>query len=72
MLGKVGDIPVVKKTDMGYILKNGCLIEDTFAEMFPTLEISPVNPLNIDITLSFSFVFVMGSISYYCSYYSVY
>jgi formylmethanofuran--tetrahydromethanopterin N-formyltransferase len=24
-----------KKTDMGYILENGCLIEDTFAEMFP-------------------------------------
>jgi formylmethanofuran--tetrahydromethanopterin N-formyltransferase len=35
MLGKVGDIPVVKKTEMGYILETGCLIEDTFAEMFP-------------------------------------
>ncbi len=35
MLGKVGDIQVVKKTDMGYILENGCIIEDTFAEMFP-------------------------------------
>jgi len=34
-LGSVGDIPVVKKTAMGYILKNGCIIEDTFAEMFP-------------------------------------
>jgi formylmethanofuran--tetrahydromethanopterin N-formyltransferase len=35
MLGKVGDIPVVKKEGSSYILENGCLIEDTFAEMFP-------------------------------------
>ncbi len=41
MLEKVGDIAVVKKTEMGYILENGCLIEDTFAEMFPTLVTSP-------------------------------
>ena len=31
-LGKVRDIPVVKKVDSSYILKNGCMIEDTFAE----------------------------------------
>jgi formylmethanofuran--tetrahydromethanopterin N-formyltransferase len=34
-LGKVGDLKVVEKTSMGYILENGILIEDTFAEMFP-------------------------------------
>jgi len=45
MLGKVGDIPAVKKAGSSYILENGCLIEDTFAEMLPTLEISPVNPI---------------------------
>jgi len=40
-LGSVAGIPAVKKTDMGYILKNGMVIEDTFAEMFPMLETSP-------------------------------
>lgn len=34
-LGEVGGIPVVKKDDRGYILENGTIIEDTFAEMFP-------------------------------------
>jgi len=34
-LGSVGDLKVVKKTSMGYILENGMEIEDTFAEMFP-------------------------------------
>jgi formylmethanofuran--tetrahydromethanopterin N-formyltransferase len=33
-LGKVGDLKVVKKPSMGYILENGMEIEDTFAEMF--------------------------------------
>ena len=28
-------LKVKEKTPMGYILENGCLIEDTFAEMFP-------------------------------------
>ena len=32
-LGSVAGLPVIKKTDMGYILKNGMVIEDTFAEM---------------------------------------
>jgi formylmethanofuran--tetrahydromethanopterin N-formyltransferase len=34
-LGEVAGIPVVKKDEMGYILENGVIIEDTFAEMFP-------------------------------------
>ena len=34
-VGNVGGIPVVKKTEAGYILENGCIVEDTFAEMFP-------------------------------------
>lgn len=34
-LGTVGDLKVVKKTSVGYILENGCIISDTFAEMFP-------------------------------------
>jgi len=34
-LGSVGDLKVVKRTSMGYILENGMEIEDTFAEMFP-------------------------------------
>jgi formylmethanofuran--tetrahydromethanopterin N-formyltransferase len=34
-LGEVGGIPVVKKDERGYILENGVIIEDTFAEMFP-------------------------------------
>ena len=34
-LGEVAGIPVVKKDERGYILKNGTIIEDTFAEMFP-------------------------------------
>ena len=33
-LGQVGNLKVVKKTDMGYILENGVVIVDTFAEMF--------------------------------------
>ena len=44
-LGSVAGIPVVRKTDMGYILKNGMVIEDTFAETFPLVEISPAKPL---------------------------
>jgi len=31
-LGSVAGIPVAKKTDTEYILKNGMAIEDTFAE----------------------------------------
>ena len=31
-LGTVGDLKVVKKTSIGHILENGCIIEDTFAE----------------------------------------
>jgi formylmethanofuran--tetrahydromethanopterin N-formyltransferase len=34
-LGEVAGIPVVKKDERGYILENGTIIEDTFAEMFP-------------------------------------
>ncbi len=34
-LGEVAGIPAVKKDEKGYILKNGVIIEDTFAEMFP-------------------------------------
>jgi formylmethanofuran--tetrahydromethanopterin N-formyltransferase len=34
-LGEVAGIPVVKKDEQGYILKNGTIIDDTFAEMFP-------------------------------------
>ena len=33
--GEVAGIPVVKKDERGYILENGTIIEDTFAEMFP-------------------------------------
>lgn len=33
-LGSVGDLEVVKKTSLGYILQNGCIISDTFAEMY--------------------------------------
>jgi len=43
-LGSVAGIPIVKKTNMGYILKNGRVIEDTFAEMLPTVEITPAKP----------------------------
>jgi len=35
VLGKVGDLKVVKRTSIGYILENGTEIVDTFAEMFP-------------------------------------
>ena len=42
-LGEVAGIPVVKKDERGYILENGTIIEDTFAEMLPFLEMSPVN-----------------------------
>jgi formylmethanofuran--tetrahydromethanopterin N-formyltransferase len=34
-LGSVGDLKVVERSSMGYILENGVEIEDTFAEMFP-------------------------------------
>ena len=34
-LGEVAGIPVVKKDERGYILENGLVIEDTYAEMFP-------------------------------------
>lgn len=40
-LGRVGDLQVVKKTPIGYILENGMEIEDTFAEMFLILATSP-------------------------------
>jgi hypothetical protein len=40
-LGEVGGIPVVKKDERGYILENGVIIEDTFAEMFPVVVTSP-------------------------------
>jgi len=33
--GRIGDIKAVQKTSAGYILENGTIIEDTFAEMFP-------------------------------------
>jgi len=38
-LDKVGDLKVVKKTPMGYILENGTEIQDTFAEMYHHNEI---------------------------------
>ena len=34
-LGRLGDLKVVKKSSVGYILENGTEIVDTFAEMFP-------------------------------------
>ena len=40
-LGEVAGIPVVKKDKRGYILETGTIIEDTFAEMLPFLEMSP-------------------------------
>lgn len=33
-LGRVGDLKVVEKSSMGYILENGIEILDTFAEMY--------------------------------------
>ena len=40
-LGEVSGIPVVKKDERGYILENGTIIDDTFAEMFPDVVTSP-------------------------------
>ena len=37
-LGKVGDLKVVKKSDVGYILENGTIIVDTFAETCTLIE----------------------------------
>ncbi|MDH5173918.1 MAG: hypothetical protein OEW43_01525, partial [Elusimicrobiota bacterium] len=31
----VTKLKVKEKTSIGYILENGCIIDDTFAEMFP-------------------------------------
>jgi len=37
----IGDLKAVKRTSTGYVLENGMEIEDTFAEMFTVMEISP-------------------------------
>ena len=38
-------LKVAKKDERGYILENGTIIEDTFAEMFPFVVTSPAeNP----------------------------
>jgi len=34
-------LKAVKKDEKGYILENGIIIEDTFAEMFPIVATSP-------------------------------
>lgn len=34
-LGRLDDLKVVQRTSVGYLLENGMIIEDTFAEMFP-------------------------------------
>jgi hypothetical protein len=44
-LERVGDLKVVKQSSMGYILENGVEIVDTFAEMFPVMEMPPANSL---------------------------
>jgi hypothetical protein len=36
-------LKVVKKDERGYILENGTIIEDTFAEMFLRVATSPAN-----------------------------
>jgi hypothetical protein len=38
-LGEVAGIPVIKKDERGYILENGTIIADTYAEMFHNNEI---------------------------------
>ena len=37
----MSELKVVKKDERGYILENGIIIEDTYAEMFPMLVTSP-------------------------------
>jgi len=42
---KLTKLKVAKKDERGYILENGTIIEDTFAEMFPFVVTSPAeNP----------------------------
>jgi len=62
-LGRLGSLKVVNKSPTGYVLENGTEIVDTFAEMFPLMEISPAYPF-----FSVPFTDCEPSISCRCSF----